>query len=388
MNTHGLSAALTAGLVMWMGVAAWAEEPAIIDVSRPYDDEPGVVTLGDRGPSQYAPPQNFSTVTPASVYREQPPVYANPPEMYGPVYTPSEPFCADPGCDDDCCGCIYGASVLFLGGWFDPGNDAFTIRNVGAGGDVIQNRDFDFDDLNNGMRYWAGYVGSSGFGGRITYFELDADVAREAFTAPNANFAIIGPTVPNLPNFASTGTLNAGNSINANANFEMYSIDADLMQALRKGSWDINVGGGFRHASFEQDYVAIVNDAGAGHGSHVSHRFDGVGPTIFAEVRRPIAGSVLNVFAKGRASLLYGDEKFAAQDTILVTNDLSRRSNEVMTISEIQVGGEVCFRVGPCHRLTVHAAWEGQNWAGAGTATSSDGDLGLMGFNAGAGLDW
>jgi hypothetical protein len=212
MNTQRLSAALTAGVVMWMGVAiAWAEppEPSIIDLQS--GEEPGVVTISDRGGvNQYNAPQVYGQMMPASAYSEQPavevyggqpmygaPIYGAPPEAYGPIYTPGDPgdaFNCDPGCHD-CCGCVYGAEFVYLGGHFDPGNEAFTTQSISPAGNIARTRDFDFDEFSNGSRMWAGYVGSSGFGARVTYFEYDADVQAESFTALNNNTAIIGPEV-------------------------------------------------------------------------------------------------------------------------------------------------------------------------------------------------
>ncbi|MCE9548042.1 MAG: hypothetical protein K8T25_21420 [Planctomycetia bacterium] len=124
-----------------------------------------------------------------------------------------------------------------------------------------------------------------------------------------------------------------------------------------------------------------------------SHQFQGAGPTASLFVSRQVIGT-LEVFGMARGSLLYGEGKSnlrIGEDLDLqnpFTTTQVTKSDDLLPIGELQLGlSYTCDRWEIFHPF-LRAALEGQVWHGAGSATSLDGDLGFVGFTAGAGVNF
>jgi hypothetical protein len=161
-----------------------------------------------------------------------------------------------------------------------------------------------------------------------------------------------------------------------------------VTQRLDAGHWKMNLGGGVRNASIAQTYgAAILSPAGAPlAGLDVRHRFDGFGPTVFAELKRPIGRTSFSFVANARGSFLYGDSGFQAIQGIFggvptpinVWTDTHQATS--MTIGDLQIGAEWAKDLGGAN-LVAQVLWEGQYWQGAGNALNAGSDdMGLMGF--------
>ena len=298
--------------------------------------------------------------------------------------------CPGGGCPDtdDCVGggFIGGGAVTYLKPEFED-NAAFFLANTGSGETTSQEFDYDYD---GGYRVWLGWVSCSGLGFRGRYWSFDDESDVEEFTSPGG-VLITGPEldVPAPPTGPSAGGPGAGDSISALSGIEVDVIDAEIMQYLRPGSWQMILGGGVRYASIDQFYEADVFDNPALELTDVNHDFDGIGPMVFAEMRRPLFSSGLAFVTNARGSILFGESEYEATDTFAAFSQTgSRDEDEALGIGEIQVGLEYAIWLSSQQRLYFQAAWEGQYWAGAGSAASTDGDLGFTGLTASAGLDW
>ncbi len=283
-----------------------------------------------------------------------------------------------------------GAAVVILEPHFEN-NIAFTVTDptVAIAGTVERNREFDYD-YDSSQRYWLGIMNDQGFGGRIRYWFFDQNSDRETFVSPAAAITMLTPDLPGaLPQTPSGG--NVGDSVSAKAELEMYTLDFEMVQRVQRNLWDFDLGGGLRHAAVGQKYQAASTTAGTTSVSKVGHRFDGIGPTVFMELRRPVGGSQLAIVANTRGSLLYGDSKLNARRFTVGGNDfgsIKTRKKEVRGIAELQVGLEWALWMIGDSRCYVQGLWEGQQWFGAGNAVSDSGDMGLTGFSASARLEW
>jgi hypothetical protein len=230
-----------------------------------------------------------------------------------------------------------------------------------------------------------GYVNGNGLGGRARYFRFDQDLAAEtnALVFP----AAFGPFPPGTT-VATAGYLN------------MWAADAEITQQMDLGLWQANFGGGVRVAGLQHNTGATFNVLGAITSVRDDNMFDGLGPTLFAELRRPLGNSPFALVANLRGSLVFGQwsrrsvvDNFLAVPPpfsptgVVLPSDLFQKTEAMMGIVEMQLGMEWKRDLRGMGNFVVDALWEGQAWSGSAAMTQSGNrDLALMGFTFGAGI--
>ncbi|TWT85103.1 hypothetical protein CA13_65850 [Planctomycetes bacterium CA13] len=245
-------------------------------------------------------------------------------------------------------------------------------------------------------RLVLGFVGESGFDvrSRIWWYETDAT---ESFTAS------AGETLIGRFGFASSGSIAAGadSSLVTSERIELLTVDAEAGQHIKFRLWEIHAGGGVRHMGGSFKYDAQVFDAGGTPQNRrdIGHRFDGIGPTLFSEFRRPIADTGISLLANTRYALLFGDAKTTAFDTAsnaTVSNLAKFRNMHHVQLGEIQLGIEYSRLVLDGSRLFVQGMWEAQVWQNFGydipiqsssQRSESLEDLGLIGASFNIGIE-
>src|SRR5262245_41642354 len=174
------------------------------------------------------------------------------------------------GCNDCCCG----------RSGFVAAGEVMWLKAYQSDGDF---GDFNFKD---GYRFWVGFQGDSGLGGRLRYFDYFN-------RAPN------GPT--------------AGSFIN------IYALDAEIYDIVDIGCyWNLLVGAGFRVLGYE------ASDQGA---TPPEDALWGVGPVLTAELYRHL-GDRAALYAIGRQSIIVG----SGRDSATVTQDTTG------SVTELQLG--------------------------------------------------
>ncbi len=81
----------------------------------------------------------------------------------------------------------------------------------------------------------------------------------------------------------------------------------------------------------------------------------------------------------------------AVEDEDLANAFTTRRNtsrDDLLPISELQVGLQWMPTTGAIWHPYFHLAFESQLWNGTGNASSEDGNLGFYGLNVAVGLDW
>lgn len=232
---------------------------------------------------------------------------------------------------------VGGFDVLFLKAY---GNSYDQMAHEELSGDpVAPSNDFEISP-----RAWFGYVGSSGFGVRSRWFQYQHDLK------------------------AGTGTFGEAEDLNVGRNYlDVYAIDLDFMQQLHFGYWNLNAGAGIRAGGVKR-WTTLDDDA-------FGSRFEGVGPTAFAEFKRPIADSGLSLVANARGALLFGDGRW----TDMGENQASG-SDIVVGVGEVQLGMEYSRQLGYGVTGFAQCVWEGQLWSNATQMLRHRDDLGLMGI--------
>lgn len=316
----------------------------------------------------------------------------------------SDGMCGD-GCTLDGCGDCFGSDpcsgypdvitagfeFTFLKPYWES-NPAFISQE--SNGLVFHQTDRQFA-YNHSLapRAWLGYACKSGLGIRTAYWQYDNNSARETGVADN-NTTLAGPFIAPDSGFLTPQTINNDDTYTAVSSLEARTID---LEGTKRGDfclWSLTGSGGVRYAKIKQTYDSAIRNGNdiLTAASVYDHGFEGVGPTFGLQAVRPL-GCRFSLFSAARASILIGN----GQENLLVregldgtvpqpTSVLSKR-NDLLTIGEIQVGGEynTQTRVGG-GQLFVRGTVEGQVWQGVGSASSEDGDLVFFGGTVAVGL--
>lgn len=280
---------------------------------------------------------------------------------------------------DSCCQGSWGAGVevLFLEPHFES-NRAFTLAPAAFGVGNRTTQEFDYD-WEASSRLFLEYVQYDGMGVRGSYWQYDgaANTVNFAFGAGTAVVSPTGLTPQAVPTQLANG--NPGTAV-VDSGVDAYTIDLELLQRVDALCGVVELGGGVRHGAIAQDYRIFVDSAaGADGDALVNHRFDGLGPTLFGQYRRPVRGCV-SLVAGARTSVLFGNGKFSVRENAAgaIRTDRTER-DDTLTILELSIGAEwtTCTNYG---ELFARASWEGQSWLGAGSATSEEGNLSFGGL--------
>lgn len=290
------------------------------------------------------------------------------------------PACAPACCDCDQSGCggernlIGGVEAVFLKPYY---HNNVALRTYDP--DVTRReRPFTYD-FEISPRVWLGYVGDEGLGVRVRYWGYDQTSTITTDGGGHVPVLITGINFSNLDN---------GDPLSDR--LQAYTLDGDVTQAMCLGSWQLNFGGGIRGISKRQETGFTI---GAGLPTtaiaSIKSEFDGVGPTLFLETKRPIGCSGLALLGNVRGSCVFGDRTTTEELTYLGTTPdrrYERHQTDSMGIGEIQLGIEWsrCLSIGG--HLAVQGLWEGQLWTGAGGPWGQADDMGLMGFTLGVGI--
>lgn len=275
------------------------------------------------------------------------------------------------------CGWATGFSWVFLKPFYGA-NEAVSVTNFGPGGFTTTGRDFDYS-LDLSPRVFVEYVARNDLGVRATWFGFESD-------ADGITQVVPGGSIVETPLGQSASP---GQSVHADSDFDIDTIDLDLTQRLQVRRSLVNIGAGLRWAGYDHTYrSSIAGPAGSAHGS-ASRSFDGIGPTVFAEWRRPVGSTRFSLLANVRGSMLFGEAKNnSVVESPFGTTYSSSKSDDFVAIGETQLGGEWSAWISQRTVLFVQVAWETQYWLGAGTALDHNDDLGLFGFNTTVGLEW
>jgi hypothetical protein len=222
-------------------------------------------------------------------------------------------------------------------------------------------------------RIWIGYVTASGEGLRVRYWQYEEDLNGERSDSP------LGILPPGSERISHRG-LNA------------FDVDIEVTQHVESRIFNVDVGVGMRVAGLDRDRSITYVIPGVPDTTFAFSRdFTGIGPTISADVRRPLGNSGLAFVVNPRGTMLFG-----TVDTALDVHDstglggittpivhIATRSDAEAYVAEVRMGGE-WSRVTPSGReWFAHVLWENQFWAGSGVGLTG---VGLTGVTLGLGI--
>jgi Legionella pneumophila major outer membrane protein precursor len=334
--------------------------PAVTGVTASTPAAPGklapavtAVAASPAAPSEPAPAVTAWAATPAAP--------ASAPVLGCTLDTLCPGWCA---CRSAACGVIGGAGLYLLEPYISN-NQAYGVENtVGRGEDMIPPgvRADQIVDLRQHIDVaplvWLGYLTEEGWGGRVRYWYL-----REGTTQTTAPVAAADANIL-VESAAPLGIdLPSGSSINVTSELAMQFLDVEGLDHRRAGSWDLLVSGGLRFMRVDETYNAY-NDAA----TLLSNRsFQGIGPTVALEARRPFGISGLDLYGSARGSVVIGSANQEASEGGATSQAHQDRG---VPIAELELGLEYDYAVGHA-RLFAQIGLVGQDWFGVGNASRS-----------------
>lgn len=302
----------------------------------------------------------------AALGGDQPPAAPVPSDLSGPAASCDS--CGDVGCDWGCGGINFGGSTGLVAGFemtfLKPHINAAEAIEIIPGVASVEIED---NEYSASPRFWLGYVGDCGLGWRIRWWEFNHSLNGESFLLVDGATTLVD----------SLGGL------------EVEALDIEMTQEIDLGLWDMSVGGGVRYGRTEHYMSQLYDDTISTLDIDAFSDFDGFGPTLFAEMRRPVGCNGFAYVGNMRASLLFGEDKLNA---LVGAVDTHIARDNVVGVLEAQLGGEYSSDIGCGTRVFARALAEGQLWTDAtrqiNIAANSieSSDIGLVGLTFGIGL--
>ncbi len=294
-----------------------------------------------------------------------------------------------PDVDRPCCerrgGLFGGAAVIFTKPHFKESFEASTVDGLTGTMNLLP---FEYRHEPN-MRAWLGYAGPRRTGIRATYWDFHQDSKSLALVSDAATTHSAQVVTVTLP--AAISTYAPGQTLIADSSLSARTFDLEGTLNANLAGVEIIASGGLRYAALEQDFVAAVVDGGAGVQQLTWERtFEGLGPTLAAEFRKPVGCGGFTLFGAGRGSLLFGKKSLsrfvnpAAGANPPVPFARLDDADEVVPVFSLDLGVEWARQL-ECGQVFVRGAYEGQLWAEAGAPTL--GFLGFEGFSLQAGIN-
>lgn len=302
----------------------------------------------------------------AALGGDQPPAAPVPSDLSGPAASCDS--CGDVGCDWGCGGINFGGSTGLVAGFemtfLKPHINAAEAIEIIPGVASVEIED---NEYSASPRFWLGYVGDCGLGWRIRWWEFNHSLNGESFLLVDGATTLVD----------SLGGL------------EVEALDIEMTQEIDLGLWDMSVGGGVRYGRTEHYMSQLYDDTISTLDIDAFSDFDGFGPTLFAEMRRPVGCNGFAYVGNMRASLLFGEDKLNA---LVGAVDTHIARDNVVGVLEAQLGGEYSSDIGCGTRVFARALAEGQLWTDAtrqidlATNSIESSDIGLVGLTFGIGL--
>jgi hypothetical protein len=312
---------------------------------------------------------------------------------------------------------LAGAGVYFVKPYFQN-NPAFFARTTtstfGPNTDtfVTSTTQYDFCwDLNATPVVWLGYVSECGWGVRARWWLFDQERAFSVVGDRNTTIFSAAPAGLSIPSFFVIP--NAPMSLSSNLRLDVWDFEA--IRETEVGRWGLLFSAGFRYAHLSQNYRAfqafqgefnpppgvLIPSFSLHEVDRLSsgHNFNGAGPTLALEAKRPLGNSGFALFANLRGAMLFGESK---RQVDLVTqtgpfgqttftsvgiSDVHSVRDTVLPVAELEMGVEYSRTWGAV-RPFLRTGLVAQTWFDAGSASSLAGDLGFLGLSVTAGLNY
>jgi hypothetical protein len=233
--------------------------------------------------------------------------------------------------------------------------------------------------------FWLAYLTEGGWGGRARYWYFREGTSQTVSFPPFQGGTLVTLTSAaplGLQAFGNTitGSQGEATSFNVLTKLQVQLFDLEGIEAFQGFGWNFLVSGGVRLARIDQTYNvydAQSSSINVYHALLSSWRFQGAGPVVALEGRRPLTAGGLALYGSARGALLFGysDQNASFSGIQLRNNDpdpqiSSQRRYRGLPIGELELGLEYNHNVGPAC-LFGRIGLVAQDWVGAGGASHS-----------------
>jgi len=300
-------------------------------------------------------------------------------------------------------------------------NPAFILQ--GPHVSTIPKTNFNYD-VNFAPRVTLGGITNNGYGVRATWWQLDDATTTHVFPSTDATLqtTVSSVPVPGLPGFTAPGpvaeqTKIFKDQVEFDNHLHLTVADLEGFKDFSGERWSVLMGTGARYLYLSQNYTGFdldkgkltskkttLNLLGATDYLTTGRAFTGIGLTDFIEVRRRILPG-FSWYASARGSLLFGDTgtdsyqqtvedlkttppKGKSATTVLVTSTQpSVSGNKILDMADFETGMDISMLWGRSI-LFVRAGLADQTLLGAGSATSTHGNISFFGLRFSAGFNY
>ncbi len=318
-----------------------------------------------------------------------------------------QPDCGAPGCETNgcqgdcgcggvhcCCGCGWygGAEAALLRPYFNnnPAYLAYTLSTAS-----ISSAEFS-PAYEASPRIWLGYVGQCGLGVRVGYWQYDQSASAPPAAQTGTDVQYSAPGITSAVPAITLGAMQTdvpGDTITVGEHLHMYTLDAEVTQCLQICCWNFVFGGGLRDASVHLGRESVfvqAGNTGPFEDTNIDNNFDGIGPAVFAEFRRPLGCCGFAFVGNVGGSLLYGTKSLRVNDafpTLPRTQTYDQSEDGCVGVADLSLGIQWNRAISCNTTLFAECLWEGQYWSNMGSSISPSGDsLGLSGFGFAVGI--
>ncbi|NLE37403.1 MAG: hypothetical protein GX621_05195 [Pirellulaceae bacterium] len=297
--------------------------------------------------------------------------------------------CCDPVCGVSraCChtsGIIGGYDFLLLKPRFS--NSLAYGRSYEVGPIEVDSATTFETDYEMAPRFWLGYKGKTGLGGRIRYMQFDHTLMEGHLLSDADNSYFINY----FNNVWGPGGIVAadGGRLDFIHDMEMHVLDLDVTQDLRWGRTQLTIGGGLRYVELNFTSTASGSTGEQSDLALFQNTFEGVGPTVFLEAQRRLGQSSLSLVGGARGSVLFGRSRnweywgsTAGEYYVAL-----ERGDQTTGVIEGMIGVQYDRALTRGVDAFLRAGWEGQLWFDVGSPVSTQGDMGMQGLSLSIGI--
>jgi len=209
-------------------------------------------------------------------------------------------------------------------------------------------------DFQASPRVYLGWDNPEGLGVRARYWTFDSDATLE-FPHP----------LP-IPITGTQSWLGAD------------TFDFEATQRGCLGHLQFQLAGGFRYANMETG-LGVLGPGDPVPMAGIDMDFEGIGPTIGIDIRRPFGSRGLALVGTARSSWMYGETDINGAGELDDFPVGVYADDHMMQINEVSLGVEWSRCLARGGKISVAALWEAQAWEWAPVATLLHQDIGLTG---------
>ena len=270
---------------------------------------------------------------------------------------------------------VGGVNLYVLKAHWNTGNTAFTTTTApvagpgGPGTTTYTATPFSYD-YSATPGAWFGYVHASGYGLRSNFFQYSQSSGVTTTAGAPVGFV---QTINGPNGFVSAVFPGTSPFFRANSSLAVNYFDAEATKTVNACNWSWTGSAGLRYLYQNQTFQAGAFNAAGVQATGLSTRqfFNGGGPTLSLDGRRPVGFRGLGFYGSGRGALMFGTTSRTATAVNALTGStqvFSANNWGTVPFGELEFGGDYRRRLGRA-TLVVENGLIGQAYFGVGSSS-------------------